>query len=987
MKKFFKSKIAQAVLGLMLIAGPAVAYNSGDLPVGSNIAGSLVATVGNKLSAFAATTSAELASVITNETGTGVLVFSTSPILTTPNIGNATGNISGNAATATALSPGATINGVLFTGSTNITPPAPAGTLTGSTLAGGVVNSSLTSVGTLGTLTVTAPIVGSVTGNAATVTTNANLTGPIASTGNATSVTAQTGTGTTFVMNQSPTLVTPNIGVATATSINGNAITTGTGTLTLGAGKTFMASNTLTLTGTDGSSVAFGTGGTVLYNGGALGTPASGVATNLTGLPLTTGVTGTLGLGNGGSGQTTANAALNAFLPTQSGHTGQVLKTDGTNTSWIAAAAGSVTSVDVSGGSTGLTTSGGPITGSGTITLAGTLTVANGGTGGTTGPTALTNLMTDVWVGAGGTSTDIQAAADAVFALNNGKYSHGTVRLIGSQYYTTSTQINLENEYVNLECNGSVLNFAGLSTSGIGLNITNTKGIPITGSRINEDGFVQDCYVVGDSTQSGVNYNTTVGMYVIGTPQVTPTLNGGIDAVVTAFTFSSATLLPPAPFTVTMGTEIMLVGARSGTAASSVTRGYAGTVAASHSNGASIITLHDVQPILHNNSVHYFNKGVWIDDSAFAASIDRMAIGSTQWAVYVVPTTQTFQAERISILNSDLYNSTTCLYGEHQILKVENTSLDYCQRTVDLALGTMAAFTQSHLEFNYGQNGGETNNPIRLTDADTAVIFGDGTRIAYTGASAVRNWTNGSLIITNNSSQSVIFNDVVLDRVGQPSSNVTGDDAIMTSTDSTHKGGTVASISMHGTRSANFSKYDFPACPTYDSGAQWWPNGPGYLYGEWISKLNTDAAIGLSAVSTDGSVTAKDGDTMLKITGAGHTYVTMSIYEPQRLHGWGVFYNTANVTGSVAVRVLYTTATPVYNGVTGVTYKADTRGQNSSTVTLSTIANQWNSISWKDVSSNPNPNKFLANMMVLDIDTSSMSAGSFDLDQGCYGAF
>ena len=45
---------------------------------------------------------------------------------------------------------------------------------------------------------------------------------------------------------------------------------------------------------------------------------------------------------------------------------------------------GSVTSVDVSGGTTGLTTSGGPVTGSGTITFAGTLAVANGGTGVTT---------------------------------------------------------------------------------------------------------------------------------------------------------------------------------------------------------------------------------------------------------------------------------------------------------------------------------------------------------------------------------------------------------------------------------------------------------------------------------------------------------------------------------------------------------------------------------------------------------------------------
>ncbi len=45
---------------------------------------------------------------------------------------------------------------------------------------------------------------------------------------------------------------------------------------------------------------------------------------------------------------------------------------------------GTVTSVDVSGGTTGLTTSGGPVTGAGTITIAGTLAVGNGGTGATT---------------------------------------------------------------------------------------------------------------------------------------------------------------------------------------------------------------------------------------------------------------------------------------------------------------------------------------------------------------------------------------------------------------------------------------------------------------------------------------------------------------------------------------------------------------------------------------------------------------------------
>jgi hypothetical protein len=52
------------------------------------------------------------------------------------------------------------------------------------------------------------------------------------------------------------------------------------------------------------------------------------------------------------------------------------------NNVWGAITTGSgVTSVDVSGGTTGLTTSGGPITSSGTITFAGTLITANGGTG------------------------------------------------------------------------------------------------------------------------------------------------------------------------------------------------------------------------------------------------------------------------------------------------------------------------------------------------------------------------------------------------------------------------------------------------------------------------------------------------------------------------------------------------------------------------------------------------------------------------------
>lgn len=62
-----------------------------------------------------------------------------------------------------------------------------------------------------------------------------------------------------------------------------------------------------------------------------------------------------------------------------------IVYSDGTNITAVeinaSVGSGSVTSVAVSGGTTGLTTSGGPITTSGTITLSGTLIPTNGGTG------------------------------------------------------------------------------------------------------------------------------------------------------------------------------------------------------------------------------------------------------------------------------------------------------------------------------------------------------------------------------------------------------------------------------------------------------------------------------------------------------------------------------------------------------------------------------------------------------------------------------
>ena len=90
--------------------------------------------------------------------------------------------------------------------------------------------------------------------------------------------------------------------------------------------------------------------------------------------------------------QTGAGATSFIVAPTVSD---TYLNWSGSAFQWSANPLGTVTSVDVSGGTTGLSFSGGPIISSGTITMAGTLAVANGGTGGTTVSQAQTNLQVD----------------------------------------------------------------------------------------------------------------------------------------------------------------------------------------------------------------------------------------------------------------------------------------------------------------------------------------------------------------------------------------------------------------------------------------------------------------------------------------------------------------------------------------------------------------------------------------------------------------
>ena len=173
--------------------------------------------------------------------------------------------------------------------------------------------------------------------------------------------------------------------------------------------------------GTDGAGLQWVPAGTVLsvnVDGGSTGMTFDGGPVTSTGTLV---MSGTLGVLNGGTGATTPAGAINNLLPPQGGSAGLFLRTDGTNVSWVDAGTGTVTSINGSGGATGLTLTGGPITGAGTLTLGGTLAITSGGTGATTqagaanailpsqGGNAGKVLSTDgvnvTWIPAGGTGT------------------------------------------------------------------------------------------------------------------------------------------------------------------------------------------------------------------------------------------------------------------------------------------------------------------------------------------------------------------------------------------------------------------------------------------------------------------------------------------------------------------------------------------------------------------------------------------------------
>lgn len=255
------------------------------------------------LSQFSSTTSAQLASVISDETGTNKLVFSTGPniaalVLTDVASGSfqclhasGTGTVSG---TGTDCGSGGT-------GLTQLTGDVTAGPGSGSQAA------------TLANIPTNVPMAGSILCNntsapatpasgktafycdatsknaafkndAGTVNHGVQTKAAVASNfltaiSDAGAVTASqpaasdlsngtTGSGA-VVLATSPSLTTPILGVATVTSVNKVTITqpATAATITIANNKTLTVSNTITESATDGANINFGAGGTVGYTG------------------------------------------------------------------------------------------------------------------------------------------------------------------------------------------------------------------------------------------------------------------------------------------------------------------------------------------------------------------------------------------------------------------------------------------------------------------------------------------------------------------------------------------------------------------------------------------------------------------------------------------------------------------------------------------------------------------------------------------------
>ena len=269
-------------------------------------------------------TSVGNATSVASQTGTGsTFVMNSSPTLVTPNLGTPSTLVGTNiTGTAAGLTAGNVTTNANLTG--EVTSVGNTTTVTNASVLGKVLTGYVSGAGTITATDNILQAIQKLDGNNAT---NANLTGPITSVGNATSVASQTGTGSTFVMNTSPTLVTPNLG--TPSTLIGTNIT--------GTAAGLTAGNVTTNANLTGDVTSVGNATTI----------GSGKVTNsmLAGsIDLTTKVTNTLPVTNGGTGQSTAlvqggimyGASTTSEGVTTAGTAGQYLQSGGTGApTWV----------------------------------------------------------------------------------------------------------------------------------------------------------------------------------------------------------------------------------------------------------------------------------------------------------------------------------------------------------------------------------------------------------------------------------------------------------------------------------------------------------------------------------------------------------------------------------------------------------------------------------------------------------------------------